>query len=119
MEHPEVVGIGGEGVHDMELRLRSGGSTGRGSMPRARARSIRPLPAEDITEGALADGSDLADEIELVILQPHPHAGIELGQHIEWMGREKAPFVTRGDIQQLTAAFPLGLSGWPPVCRPP
>ncbi len=44
MQHAEVVGVGGEGMGDVELGRRSGGSTGRGSMPRARARSARPVP---------------------------------------------------------------------------
>jgi hypothetical protein len=52
------------------------------------------VPPEDGTERALGNGCDLTDEIELIILQPYAHTGVELGQYLEWLGSEKASFVS-------------------------
>jgi len=56
------------------------------------------MTPEDCAERTLGNGRDLADELELVILQPSAYAGIELGQDLEWLRREKIAFVTRGYI---------------------
>ena len=90
MQHAEVVGVGGQRVRHVELGL----PLGRQHRPRIDAAGLRPEraagAAEDGAERALGDGRDLADEIELVVVEPAAHPGVELGQHVERMRREKA-----------------------------
>jgi hypothetical protein len=62
-----------------------------------------PAP-EDRSERAFGNSRDLADEIELVILQPDSHTGIQLGQYIEWVRGKKFPLFTGGHMQQRIAA---------------
>jgi hypothetical protein len=79
MKHAEVVGIGCEGMDHVELGLPLRGEH-RPGIDTLSPRPKRPAAAaKDRAEGALGDSRDFADEIELVILQPRPHAGIELG----------------------------------------
>jgi hypothetical protein len=56
------------------------------------------MTPEDRTERTLGNGRDLADELELIILQPSAYTGFELGQDLERMGREKTSFVSRGYV---------------------
>ncbi len=79
MEDAEVVGVGGESVSHVELRL----PLGRKHRSRVDAPGPGPegpaISAEDGTERAFGNCCDLPDEIELVVLQPSAHGGIELG----------------------------------------
>jgi hypothetical protein len=100
MEDAEVVGIGCEGMDYVELGLPLRGKH-RPGIDTLSPRPERPAAAaKDRAESGLGNGRDFADEIELVILQPQPHTGIELGQHLERMGSEKPAFVSSRDIQQ-------------------
>ncbi len=77
---------------------------GREHRPRIDAPRLRPQhaagAAEDGAERALGDGGDLADEIELVVVEPAAHAGVEVGQDVERMGREEAGLVSAEDLEQ-------------------
>ena len=76
MQHAEIVGVGGEGVGDVEL----GAALGRQHGARVDAAGPRPQraagAAEDGAERALGDGRDLADELELVVVEPAAHPGV-------------------------------------------
>ena len=85
MQHAEIVGVGGQRVGDVKLGL----PLGRQHRARIDAARLRPEraagAAEDGAERALGDGGDLADEIELIVVEPAAHPGVELGQHVERM----------------------------------
>ena len=79
---------------------RSGGEH-RARIDAARLRPQRAAgAAEDRAERALGDGGDLADEVELVVVEPAAHPGVQLGEHVERMGREEARLVAARDLEQ-------------------
>jgi hypothetical protein len=67
--------------------------------------ALRPRPkdpalaAEDGAERTLGNSRDLADKLELIILQPRADAGIELGQYLQRLRSEKVPLFSRGHVQ--------------------
>jgi hypothetical protein len=100
MQNAEVVGIGGQGMDHVELGLplrreHRPGIDSLGPGPKHPAAA-----AKDRAEGAFGYSRDFADEIELVILQPSPHSGIELGQHVERLRREEGRLSAIGHLQE-------------------
>jgi hypothetical protein len=99
MQDAEVVGVGGKSVDQVELRLPLGRKH-RPWVDTLGPGAEDPTPAaEHGAERALGDGRHLADQIELIVFQPHSNAGVELGKHIEGVGCEKTPLFTRGYVQ--------------------
>ena len=89
MQHGEVVGIGsqrmGHAILRPDLRRQHRPGIDASSLGAQRASP----PAEHRAELALADGRDLADPLELVIVQPPADVLGDLGQHLHAMGREE------------------------------
>jgi hypothetical protein len=59
-----------------------------------------PAPTEHRAELALADGSDLADPLELVVVEPPADVIGDLGQHLHAMGREESLLVALGNPER-------------------
>jgi len=99
-QHAEIVGVGGQRVGQMEFELLLGGQHRPGVDP-ARPRPQGPAgAAEHGAQRGLRNGGDLADQLELVVVEPAPHAGMQIGQHVEGMGSEKSRLGAARDLEQ-------------------
>ena len=92
MQHPEIVGVGAEGVGEAVLGLHFR----REHRPRVDAAGLgaeQPSPgSEDGAELALGDRRDLADPLQLVFVEPHPDVVGDAGEDAHRMRGEEGRF---------------------------
>ena len=114
VQHAEIVGVGGEDVLDAQL----GEALGR--QHRARIDAQRPRPqraarvAEDGAERTLGNRRHLADQIELVVVEPGPDPRMQVGEHDQRMGREESGLDPEGHDQRVPLRA-VRLPACPPV----
>jgi len=93
MQNAEVVGVARQGMHQAEYRLLLRGED------RTRVYSLGSGPEhsavlpEHRAERALGDARDFSDQLQLILIQPKPHVGIQLGQHFQRLRRQELPFI--------------------------
>jgi hypothetical protein len=103
MQHPEIVGIGRESMRQAILRfdLRRQHRPGIDA-PGLRAEQPAP-PAEDRAEFAFADSRNLADSLELILVEPEPDIVGNVGQHAQVARREEGLLVAAGNPERRLA----------------
>jgi hypothetical protein len=112
VQHGEVIGIGRQGMRHAILRSdfrrqhRPGVDT-----PGLRAQQPA-TPPEHRAELALADRRNLADQLELILVEPPPDIGGDIGQHAQAMRSEEPLLVAAGNPERRRA-------GLGPAFRPP
>jgi hypothetical protein len=100
MEDSKIIGIRRQGMGDVKL--------GPAFRREHRTRIDAPGPGtqksaifpKDGTQSILRNGGNLTDKLELIIIKPGAHRGIELGQDIQRLRGEKSPFAAPRDIEQ-------------------
>ena len=103
VQRAEIVGVGDEGVRQTELGQPLGRQHRTGVDP-AGPRPQHPAgAAEDGAERALGDDRDLADEIELIVIQPAADAVGQLGQELDGDRREKSLLLAGPYLARLRA----------------
>jgi hypothetical protein len=99
MQDTEVVGVGAQGVTHLKLTL----SLRRQHGARVDATSTGPqYPAagsEHRAQRVFGNGRNLADKIQLIVVQPLPEASIQLREHLHRVGSEKAALLACGHVQ--------------------
>jgi hypothetical protein len=126
VQHVAVVGVGGERMGEPVL----GPRFRRQHRPRVDAAHLgakQPAPAaEDGAELGFGDGRDLADPLELVLVEPLPDVLGDFGEHAHWMRGEEGGLVTRWtdgqterrkDPAPLCPSFRLSVFPSQPGCR--
>ena len=111
MQHVQIVGVGGEDVRRRELgqplgRQHRAGIDAQGAGAQRAARV-----AEDGAERALGDRRNLADQVELIVVQPASNPRVQVRHHDQRLGGEESGLDAEGHHQRVFLGALLG----PPI----
>ena len=119
VQHYEVVGVGGEGMDHPILGADLGREDRTGVDP-PRPGAERPsLAAEHGVQVGLFDDRNVADQVELVVVEPGTDAVGHLGEDVDVMGREEGllrPPIPRGPTNGRTDGPTDRLTDGPTYC---